>query len=35
MAAGFKHVQIYGSLQGIPYGLEAQRLVAVARKTTA
>jgi SAM-dependent methyltransferase len=35
MAAGFKHVQIYGSLQGIPYGLEAQRLVAVARKTVA
>jgi SAM-dependent methyltransferase len=33
LAAGFKHVQLFGSLQGIPYGLEAQRLVAVARKT--
>jgi hypothetical protein len=35
LAAGFRHVQLFGSLLGIPYGLEAQRLVAVARKTAA
>jgi SAM-dependent methyltransferase len=33
LASGFKHVQLFGGLQGIPYGLEAVRLVAVARKT--
>jgi hypothetical protein len=30
--AGFERVKLYGSLQGIPYDLNAQRLVAVARK---
>jgi SAM-dependent methyltransferase len=30
--AGFEQVKLYGSLQGIPYDLNAQRLVAVARK---
>ena len=33
LAAGFKQVQLFGGLHGIPYGLEAQRLVAVAYKT--
>jgi hypothetical protein len=33
LASGFKHVQLFGGIQGIPYGLEAVRLVAVARKT--
>lgn len=32
--AGFKHVQIFGSLQGTPYDLDAARLVAVARKSS-
>ena len=32
LASGFKHVQLFGSLEGIPYGLDAMRLVAVARK---
>ena len=31
-AAGFAEVQLFGNLDGIPYGAEAQRLVAVARK---
>jgi SAM-dependent methyltransferase len=30
--AGFASVKLFGSLQGIPYDLKAQRLVAVARK---
>jgi SAM-dependent methyltransferase len=30
--AGFEEVRLYGSLEGQPYGLEAERLVAVARK---
>jgi len=30
--AGFADVRLYGDLQGAPYGLEAVRLVAVARK---
>jgi SAM-dependent methyltransferase len=30
--AGFEQVKLFGSLQGIPYDLKAQRLVAVARK---
>lgn len=33
LAAGFKQVKLFGGLHGIPYGLEAQRLVAVAYKT--
>lgn len=32
LAAGFKQVKLFGGLHGIPYGLEAQRLVAVAYK---
>ncbi|MBV8215978.1 MAG: class I SAM-dependent methyltransferase [Verrucomicrobia bacterium] len=30
--AGFDNVKLFGSLQGIPYDLQAQRLVAVAQK---
>ena len=30
---GFKHVQLFGDQQGSPYGLDAQRLIAVARKS--
>ncbi|MBV9732857.1 MAG: SAM-dependent methyltransferase, partial [Verrucomicrobia bacterium] len=30
--AGFDDVKLFGSLQGIPYDLKAQRLVAVAQK---
>ena len=33
--AGFENVKLFGSLQGIPYDLKAQRLVAVARKQRA
>jgi SAM-dependent methyltransferase len=32
LTCGFKHVQLFGNTQGAPYDLEAQRLVAVARK---
>jgi SAM-dependent methyltransferase len=32
LGAGFADVKLYGSLEGDPYGLDAQRLVAVARK---
>jgi SAM-dependent methyltransferase len=32
LACGFKQVQLYGDLEGSCYGLEARRLVAVARK---
>ena len=32
LSCGFKHVQLFGDLQGSPYGLDAQRLIAVARK---
>jgi SAM-dependent methyltransferase len=32
LRAGFEKVEIFGSLQGAPYGLDAERLVAVARK---
>ena len=32
MVAGFKSLELYGDLQGLPYGLDALRLVAVARK---
>jgi SAM-dependent methyltransferase len=35
LASGFKQVKLFGGLHGIPYGLEAQRLVAVAYKTAA
>jgi SAM-dependent methyltransferase len=31
--SGFKHVQLFGSLMGTPYDLEAVRLIAVARKS--
>jgi SAM-dependent methyltransferase len=30
--AGFENVRLYGSLEGHPYGLDSERLVAVARK---
>ncbi|HEX6564290.1 MAG TPA: class I SAM-dependent methyltransferase [Chthoniobacterales bacterium] len=33
--AGFDNVKLFGSLQGIPYDLKAQRLVAVAQKQQA
>lgn len=32
VACGFEHVQLYGDLAGSCYGVDAQRLVAVARK---
>ena len=32
LSSGFQKVQLFGDLQGAPYGLEAARLVAVARK---
>jgi len=32
LAAGFHHVQLFGNLEGAPYGLDALRLVALARK---
>jgi SAM-dependent methyltransferase len=32
MNCGFKQVQLFGDIQGSPYGLDAQRLIAVARK---
>ena len=32
LSYGFKQVQLFGDQQGSPYGLNAQRLVAVARK---
>jgi hypothetical protein len=31
MGAGFSTVALYGGLDGSPYGLDAERLVAVAR----
>ena len=31
-AAGFADVKLYGSMDGAPYGLEAECLLAVARK---
>ena len=31
-AAGFQDVRLYGSMDGAPYGREADRLIAVARK---
>jgi SAM-dependent methyltransferase len=34
LRCGFKHVQLFGSLQGTPYDLDAARLVAVARKSS-
>jgi SAM-dependent methyltransferase len=33
LACGFKQVRLFGSLAGVPYDLEATRLVAVARKS--
>jgi SAM-dependent methyltransferase len=35
LACGFKHVQLYGDLEGSCYGLDARRLVVVARKSAA
>jgi hypothetical protein len=35
VASGFKDVKLYGDLKGSPYGLDAQRLVVVARKRAA
>ncbi|HEY7402007.1 MAG TPA: class I SAM-dependent methyltransferase [Candidatus Angelobacter sp.] len=32
LSCGFKQVQVFGSTQGTPYDVDAQRLVAVARK---
>ena len=32
LICGFNQVQLFGDLQGLPYGLDAQRLIAVARK---
>jgi SAM-dependent methyltransferase len=32
LASGFESVQLFGDLAGAPYGIEAMRLVAVARK---
>lgn len=33
LRAGFGSIELYGNLQGAPYGLEAERLIAVARKS--
>lgn len=35
LLCGFKHVQLFGDLQGSPYGLDPLRLIAVARKSSA
>jgi hypothetical protein len=35
LSCGFGQVQLFGDLQGSPYNLEATRLVAVARKSSA
>jgi SAM-dependent methyltransferase len=32
LSCGFKQVQLFGDIQGSPYSLDAQRLIAVARK---
>jgi len=32
LSCGFKQVQLFGDQQGSSYGLDAQRLIAVARK---
>jgi hypothetical protein len=32
LSCGFKHVQLFGSTHGAPYDIDAQRLVAMARK---
>jgi SAM-dependent methyltransferase len=32
LSAGFETVEAFGNLQGAPYGLDAERLIAVARK---
>ncbi|HWG48524.1 MAG TPA: methyltransferase domain-containing protein [Candidatus Acidoferrales bacterium] len=32
LLCGFRQVQLYGNLAGVPYGVDAPRLVAVARK---
>jgi len=34
LASGFSDVQLFGDLQGSPYGRDALRLVAVARKAS-
>jgi hypothetical protein len=31
-SAGFGEISLYGSFDGAPYGPQAQRLIAVARK---
>ena len=33
-AVGFHDVRLYGNIEGAPYGREADRLIAVARKPT-
>ena len=33
-AVGFGDVRLYGNMEGAPYGREADRLIAVARKST-
>jgi len=34
LSSGFKQVQLFGDQQGSSYGLDAQRLIAVARKSS-
>jgi hypothetical protein len=34
VCCGFNQVQLFGDQQGLPYDLDAQRLIAVARKST-
>jgi hypothetical protein len=34
LSSGFKQVQLFGDVHGSPYGLDAQRLIAVARKSS-
>jgi hypothetical protein len=34
LSCGFKQVHLFGDQQGSAYGLEAQRLIAVARKAS-
>ena len=32
MAAGFRQITLYGAFDGRPYGMDVERLIAVARK---
>jgi hypothetical protein len=34
LSCGFKQVHLFGDQQGTSYGLDAQRLIAIARKSS-